>query len=105
MEIEKRNGDLPKEFKSWMDLYRHLQKENLLEEVEVKFIPYTERFADITQHWFTVDYIKARAFDEVIGVIPDKDELHAAKKELYLKTLENPAWLSAWNILDKLMSI
>ncbi|HEX2684636.1 MAG TPA: hypothetical protein VHL77_11915 [Ferruginibacter sp.] len=63
------DNELPLEYKSWLQLFRHLKKEGLVGEKEVQFSPMPRSYMDMSVkvrlYRFEVDFIKARCFDEL----------------------------------------
>lgn len=99
------NGELPKGYDTWVSLYRQLEKDGLTNEPIIKAVFLDEQNMNHHHHEYDLSFIKSNAFDEVYNIIPSKDGVYEAKKELYIQTFENPEWLSAQKILERFMNL
>lgn len=62
------NGELPQKVKTWTDFYLIVEKEGLLHSHKtIKNVFYHED-GSVTESHYTIDYIKSRAFDELINM-------------------------------------
>jgi hypothetical protein len=57
------NGTMPPEFKSWTEFLAHFDLSKYTEDGQV--LTYPNEYSEKLQHRYTLEYVKARCFDEM----------------------------------------
>lgn len=89
---------LPTSLKSWVELYRELQRTN---SGEMQQLVDSDKDSDVVIYVFEKDYVREKAIQEILEVLPDKDSLDNLF-ELVLHRLPYPYREDLLNLLKNL---